>query len=166
MFIFLTLFITSTPVYGSFMLVSSIIVSFFMCERHRLLFWLARTHLCKKIYVIAWQYVYNILILQHNSKGRNSLSDKLQQPTLATHCSNISCVLEKLCGNCCLSNRILSLQQVAQNQVRLNWCFTRSNLSLQCVLQLFVATYRLTCTHRVICHCDLLQHMSPSVFPP
>ena len=104
------------------MLVSSIIVCFFMCERHRLLLWLARTHLCKKIYVIAWQYVYNILILQHNSKGRNSLSDKLQQPTLATHCSNISCVLEKLCGNRCLSNRILLLQQVAQNQIRLNWC--------------------------------------------
>ena len=33
-----------------------------------------------------------------------------------------SCVLENLCENLCLCNGILSLQQVAKNQIRLNLC--------------------------------------------
>ena len=33
-----------------------------------------------------------------------------------------SCVLENFCENLCLRNRILSLQQVAKNQIRLNLC--------------------------------------------
>ena len=64
-----------------------------------------------------------------------------------------SCVLENFCENLCLRNRILSLQQVAKNQIRLNLCdllrqqnsvaatkiftkilqYTRSDLLLQCV---------------------------------
>ena len=68
--------------------------------------------------------------------------DKLQQLVAATDhsmctgratsCSNTvrdtsqrqiaSCVLENFCENLCLRNRILSLQQVAKNQIRLNLC--------------------------------------------
>ena len=33
-----------------------------------------------------------------------------------------SCVLENFCENLCLRNRILSLQEVAKNQIRLNLC--------------------------------------------
>ena len=130
-------------------------------------------------------YIY-ILILQENSKGWNTLSAQVA----ATRCGHkpqqhIVCSGEFLWKSC-LSSRILSLQQVAQNQIKLNWCdllgrqnyvaetkistkisqFTQSNLSLWCVAQLFAATCQPTCTHRVICCHDVLQHMLPNVFPP
>ena len=36
--------------------------------------------------------------------------------------SRISCVLENFCESLCLHNRILSLQNVAKNQIRQNLC--------------------------------------------
>ena len=106
-------------------------------------------------------------------KGRYTPGDKLQQHVAVTDhpmctgrvtsCSNkgrptsqqqiVSCVLENFCENLCLRDRILLLQQVAKNQIRLNLCdllwrqnsvaatkiftkilqYTRSDLLLQCV---------------------------------
>ena len=77
-----------------------------------------------------------------------------------------SCVLENFCENLCLRNRILSLQQVAKNQIRLNLCdllrqqnsvaatkiftkivqYTRSDLALQVSPRHVAGTCRLVCT--------------------
>ena len=78
-------------------------------------------------------------------------------------CVQAMCVWE----NFCLHNRILSLQQVAQNQIRQNLCnlsqgqnyiaetkistkilqYTRSNMKPRHVIQLFAATYHLVCSN-------------------
>ena len=49
--------------------------------------------------------------------------DYLQQNVRATCCSDKSlCVYQRIFVKICLCNRILSLQQVAKNQTRLNLC--------------------------------------------
>ena len=52
-------------------------------------------------------------------KGQYTLGNKLQQMMQR---QIVSCVLKNFCENLCLSNRILMLQQVAQNQIRQNLC--------------------------------------------
>ena len=64
-----------------------------------------------------------------------------------------SCVLENFCENLSLRNRILPLQQVAKNQIRLHLC---DLLRRQRFSQKF------STTHGAICRCNL----SPSVYRP
>ena len=88
--------------------------------------------------VILFQNIYSWV----SQWGRYTPGDKLQQHVAetdhpmctgrVTSCSNkvrrtsqqqiVSCVLENFCENLCLRDRILSLQQVAKNQIRLNLC--------------------------------------------
>ena len=58
-------------------------------------------------------------------KGRYTLGNK----QVAASCRGdtyqrqaSTCILKNFCENLCLSNRVLSLQQVTQNQIRQNLC--------------------------------------------
>ena len=67
-------------------------------------------------------------------------------------------VLENVCENLCLRNRILSLQQVAKNQIRLNLC---DLLRRQILLQRQRFSQKFSSTHEAICHCNvLLRHVA------
>ena len=63
-----------------------------------------------------------------------------------------SCVAENFCENLCLRNRILSLQQVAKNQIRLNLC---DLLRRQILLQRQRFSQKLSNTHEAICRCNV-----------
>ena len=63
-----------------------------------------------------------------------------------------SCVLENLCENICLRNKILSLQQVAKNQIRLNLC---DLLRRQILLQRQRFSQKFSCTYEAICRCNM-----------
>ena len=63
-----------------------------------------------------------------------------------------SCVLENFCENLCLRNRILSLQQVAKNQIRLNLC---DLLRRQILLQRQRFSQKLSGTHEATCRCNV-----------
>ena len=63
--------------------------------------------------------IAKIQLVAQVSKGRYTLGDKLQQHVAATR--RFVCAGE-FCENLCLRNIILSLQQVAKNQIRQNLC--------------------------------------------
>ena len=63
-----------------------------------------------------------------------------------------SCVLENFCENLCLRNKILSLQQVAKNQIRLNLC---DLLRRQILLQRQRFSQKFSCTYEAICRCNM-----------
>ena len=124
-------------------------------------------------------------------------SEPTRRQVAVTRCDDTSqrqipsCVLENFCENLCLRNRILSQQQVAQNQIKLNlwdllrrqnsvaetkiciWIhrYTRSDLSLRRVVQLFAASKSQQLIVRRV-HTDWLSprsvcsDMSPSVYQP
>ena len=52
-------------------------------------------------------------------EGRYTLGNKLQRHVAAT---NRTCVLKNFCENLCLSNRILSLQQVKSGRICATCC--------------------------------------------
>ena len=69
-----------------------------------------------------------------------------------------SCVLENFHENLCLRNRILSLQQVAKNQIRLNLC---DLLRRQILLQRQRFSQKFSSTHEAICCCNVSpQHVA------
>ena len=73
-----------------------------------------------------------------------------------------SCVPENFCENLCLRNRILSLQQVAKNQIRLNLC---DLLRRQILLQRQRFSQKFSSTHEAICRVAATSccNLSPSV---
>ena len=64
-----------------------------------------------------------------------------------------SCVLENFWENLCLCNGILSLQQVAKNQIRLNLCDLLRRQNSVAATKIF--TKILQYTHEAICCCDV-----------
>ena len=126
------------------------------------------------------KYAEMLVIVVHEKmklgdKGRYTLGDKLLQHVAATDHSMCtgratsgsnkvrrqiaSCVPEKFCENLCLRNRILSLQQVAKNQIRMNLC---DLLRRQILLQRQRFSQKFSSTQEAICRCNL----SPSVYRP
>ena len=111
-------------------------------------------------------------------KGRYTPGDKLQQHVAVTDhpmctgrvtsCSNkvrrtsqrqiASCVLENFCENLCLRDRILSLQQVAKNQIRLNLCDLLWRQNSVAATKIFT---KFSTTHELICRCNVSsQHVA------
>ena len=92
----------------------------------------------------------------------------------ATSCSNTSrrqitpCV-ENFCENLCPRDRILSLQQVAKNQIRLNLCDLLRRQNSVAATKIFT---KLSTTHEAICRCNVspcvptLKQCSPQSKPP
>ena len=76
----------------------------------------------------------------------------------ATRCGDTSqrqitsCVLENFCENLCLRNRILSLQQVAKNQIRLNLCDLLRRQNSVAATKIFTKTLH---DHEAICRCNV-----------
>ena len=69
-----------------------------------------------------------------------------------------SCVLENFCENLCLRNRILSLQQVAKNQIRLNLCDLLRRQNSVAATKIFT---KFSTTHEAICRCNVsLRHVA------
>ena len=114
------------------------------------------------------QNIYSALQASVRSKGRYTLGDKLQQHVAATYysmctgratsCSNkvrrqiASCVLENFSKNLCLRNKILSLQQVAKNQIRLNLCDLLRRQNSVAATKIF---RNFSSTHEAICRCNV-----------
>ena len=69
-----------------------------------------------------------------------------------------SCVQEKFCKNLCLRNRILSLQQVAKNQIRLNLCdlLRRQNSFPATKIFTKILQYARSDLSLLMCHRDVL----------
>ena len=63
-----------------------------------------------------------------------------------------SCVLENFCENLCLRNKILSLQQVAKNQIRLNLCDLLRRQNSVAATKIFT---NFSSTHEAICRCNV-----------
>ena len=69
-----------------------------------------------------------------------------------------SCVLENFCENLCLRDRILSLQQVAKNQIRLNLCDLLWRQNSVAATKIFT---KFSTTHELICRCNVSsQHVA------
>ena len=114
--------------------------------------------------------------VHHNSlKVGNTLGDKLQQHVAvtdhskwtdrATSCSNtvrrhVATTNRFVCTgefweNLCLRNGILSLQQVAKNQIRLNLCDLLRRQNSVAATNIFS---KFSSTHEAICRCDVSPH--------
>ena len=93
-------------------------------------------------------------------EGRYTLGNKLQRHVAAT---NPTCVLKNFCENLCLSNRILSLQQVAENQIRQNLCdlLRRQNFVAETKLSLNISPF----TRRDLLLRRVVQRIARTVHP-
>lgn len=112
--------------------------------------------------------------LQGGTHQTTSCSNTLRRQVTAT--SHFVCTGEFFCESLCLRNRILSPQQIAQNQIRLNLydslrrqnsvAETKISTKLLQNARIVAATYRATCTQSDFVAATCCSDMSPSVLRP